>query len=1599
MSKKGVVALGVQLDYKKTLDDMTRSFKTELDRIQEEFKDINFPDKLKNQISELSGKIDQVTDETKAKIDDLVSGKLDTKEFAEFQQEVSGNMQNIRREITLLKNDLENLQKQFKLTGGGKIATEIITEFKGVQETLKNTTKLVLDFYRVCSKNGIEINFDGISNASSDILKLRDAFTGLNDALTYAKYTFKDDLENGFDLSNIDTKELEKKMSEFQSMRNSLWSAYDSMSEEEQKSQFGKSLAYQIKALDAARYSLYEELSDRFDRTEDLSKFSPQQLNRWKKEFANIEKTVDAINKAKASVKDELADALNLGAEVATFQVKDGKIHVPVEIATREANLQQTLTDLIKNLNNTATKKPVVIPIALVSDYKTKNLEEARQQLANDDISGLQINVEKALENSLNTTLKGALNTATSVLKEIKEKFEKNPVYFPLKVNDEEFVKELGKAIDEGLKSIKNGEANHILDMTKTLEHLKKCLVELNQLAGNEIKVKGLENFDSKGLGLSEESLNRIVGAIREIEDVLRRVYNLPTASDIVDQWSKLEAKFKSFAKDSGKINLSKNKKDIKELLELYAEYIRLGGTDPIEKLSDNKDTIAKLTAQWEKYNAELTKANQQEKQITQQNKKEPVKKDKKYKDDSSVIDKESEYIEKLQGKIEDLENAIISKTDAIKQEQWQMEASAREEIFAIDGIIDKIIELKNQISSIKDIKVPEIRIAATQAVAEQVNEFEKMLRGWAEAERTIKNAGMPLPERNAYFNTDTGEISNPYIHGEVGRVVAELVQYGKNDVSEGNKGTIHTHSGDKYAAMSKADFVTAYNQTKNDGVRFHIAQAMEDMMVLDANKIEKKDLYKLLDFANEFEKTRSSAYNKHMQNYNASMDLFDDYMTNNPAQWSNWKQEYLKTVDLALAQVISRTGKNDSNPIHSSGIKNAIKLKINQALTDIWNQKSKGVFASDKSRFSTFVFDSIANVIDDSITNSKKYQNDNLYKDTATEAKDLLYKLLLRNEASLKSHVSKQDGRAVFTKFLQEHTLQLAKKYGIQDALTIKTIDEFIAEHPMMKGAVGSTQKPLNQSSALDTNIINSELESLDNLKLKVESVEQAFKDKTKAIEAEKDSMSQAAKSEVASLDKVLNKVKDLATEIKNIKNIKVPEIKVAVTQVNQRQINTVDQQIGNILQNENVHGTSNTNDIVTQIKTLLMACKQFNDNFERSAALNSQTGYTSQVLSGDREHEVSAKDHLDEQKKYQLYDTAFHTHPNMQYAVPSTVDFYPFAEWSEHGVYKQIIAANKEIGLLDLSNLSKETILKIREEYDRLLSTDVANKAMTYTFKNTMYDENSGYGYTKKTGKQAFIDSFVPQFYLHLNELKGFDVNQSDIENTFNKTIKDNLANSFKKIDLDTASLQSIYESVILTIRQSLEQQIKHTGLSNHNSESDIAKAIDEFTNYYSKNTLERLQALGIEHYYSQSSLKDVFDDRKSLLVQAMSNIGIKNAKKRYVSIDIDKLDKELPKYFKQSSFTSKNKNAALSTQQSSTTLPDQLSQKAFDFKQETESLNKLHEKINTVIRRIDAKTKAFEKEETVVKQVVSSEIAELTELANKISVIETSLKNLAG
>jgi len=717
MSKKGVVALGVQLDYKKTLDDMTRSFKTELDRIQEEFKEINIPDKIKNQITELSGKIDKVTDETKIKIEELTSGKLETKEFEAFQKEVSGHMQNIRRDITVLKNDLTDLQKKFKLTGGGAIATEIITEFKGVQDTLKNTTKLVLDFYKVCSKNGIEINFDGIDNSAKDINRLQESLIGLDKALKYIQYANKSNIS----FSSMDVDEINQKLTELTTLRNQIKDAFDKLSKADSQSDFGKSLKLQVDAINAARHILHQTLSQKTGEKNPLS-MSDKTLAAWEKSYQNRNQIATQIVEVANKTKQAIKEANNDMASVASFQVKDGKIHIPIEIATREATLQKTLTDLIDELNQKATKKPVVIPIALVSNYKTKTLEEARQQLGNDDIGLLEINVEKALENSLKTTLRGALNTASAVLVEIQKIFEKNPVNFPLHIDKEAFVKELADTIDTGLKSIKDGEANHILDMTKTLEHLKKCLVELNQLSGNDITVKGLENFDGKSLGLSEESLGRIVNAIRDIEDVLRRVYNLPTASDMLDQWTKIEAKFKSFASPTGKINLSKDKKHIKELIELYSEYIKLGGTNPFAELTDNAETIKKLATQLEKYNVELSKTQQQEKKVVQQDQKTPTKKDLGYKDDSSAIDNKNESIEKLQGKIKDLEIAITSKTDAIKQEQWQMEASAVEEVIAIDNIIDKIVELKNHISSIQDIKVPEIRIAATQAAEQQVH-------------------------------------------------------------------------------------------------------------------------------------------------------------------------------------------------------------------------------------------------------------------------------------------------------------------------------------------------------------------------------------------------------------------------------------------------------------------------------------------------------------------------------------------------------------------------------------------------------------------------------------------------------------------------------------------------------------------------------------------------------------------------------------------------------------------------------------------------------------------------------------------------------------
>lgn len=174
--------------------------------------------------------------------------------------------------------------------------------------------------------------------------------------------------------------------------------------------------------------------------------------------------------------------------------------------------------------------------------------------------------------------------------------------------------------------------------------------------------------------------LDHMINLTRDIGNTFYKMFKDASVSDLDKQWSSIESKFKSIADESGKINLSKQKKDIQELVEMYQKYSNAGGMRTPFDLTDNTETIKKINKVYEQMNS---------------------------KKDGTSVTNESKNFTKVEDSVNSLTSAINTKTEAIKTESNTMELAASSEIKSIQKIIDALNPLIEKIENIPELKIP----------------------------------------------------------------------------------------------------------------------------------------------------------------------------------------------------------------------------------------------------------------------------------------------------------------------------------------------------------------------------------------------------------------------------------------------------------------------------------------------------------------------------------------------------------------------------------------------------------------------------------------------------------------------------------------------------------------------------------------------------------------------------------------------------------------------------------------------------------------------------------------------------------------------------
>lgn len=248
------------------------------------------------------------------------------------------------------------------------------------------------------------------------------------------------------------------------------------------------------------------------------------------------------------------------------------------------------------------------------------------------------------------------------------------------------------KLASEYNKYLNMGGTNELSSIGKVgkLENSKNIidaiLSKVKELNSQKVDTSSVDKADDELKSVSStlddviSRLDHMINLTRDIGNTFWKMFKDASVSEVDKQWSSIESKFKSIADESGKINLSKQKKDIQELVEMYQKYANAGGMNTPFDLTDNAETIKKMNKVYEQMNSK--------------------------KDETSVTN-ESKNFTKVEDSVNSLTSAINTKTEAIKTEANTMELAARAEVKSIQKIIDALNPLIEKIENIPELKIP----------------------------------------------------------------------------------------------------------------------------------------------------------------------------------------------------------------------------------------------------------------------------------------------------------------------------------------------------------------------------------------------------------------------------------------------------------------------------------------------------------------------------------------------------------------------------------------------------------------------------------------------------------------------------------------------------------------------------------------------------------------------------------------------------------------------------------------------------------------------------------------------------------------------------
>lgn len=160
MAGQGVVNIGLNVDYQKSLNAMIQEFKTTLNKISNEFQKTQLTADLEAQIAELAKT-------TQAQFDKINNGKLDAKSFEEFRVKAEG-------QFDQLNVSVENLQTRLDKLGDSDAGDKVAKQFDNLRESILKDYAALSEIVNIVDKVNANIELPKASIDDTTIDKYKE---------------------------------------------------------------------------------------------------------------------------------------------------------------------------------------------------------------------------------------------------------------------------------------------------------------------------------------------------------------------------------------------------------------------------------------------------------------------------------------------------------------------------------------------------------------------------------------------------------------------------------------------------------------------------------------------------------------------------------------------------------------------------------------------------------------------------------------------------------------------------------------------------------------------------------------------------------------------------------------------------------------------------------------------------------------------------------------------------------------------------------------------------------------------------------------------------------------------------------------------------------------------------------------------------------------------------------------------------------------------------------------------------------------------------------------------------------------------------------